>query len=105
MGPGYYSNHDDIKSIKKEFESILNKNRQKGSTLRRASNPSGGGFGSSTTRDEGSTHQKAIAESYWNGKIGDNYQGIKESSVIKKTFNTNIAKSSKKNMQANMVIN
>jgi len=66
----------------------LNKNRTKASPLKKPSNP-GGGFGSSTTRDEGSTHQKAIAESYWNGKIGDNYQGINESSVNKKTFNLN----------------
>ena len=54
LGPGYYQNQEEIKSIKKEFEAIMSKNRQ--AKIRNTAVSPQGGFGSSTTREVGSTH-------------------------------------------------
>jgi hypothetical protein len=53
LGPGYYNNESDIMSMKKEFQTIVDKNRLKNETTRLR--PTLGGFGSTTTRDDGSS--------------------------------------------------
>ena len=75
--------------MKKEFQSIVNSRAV---------------FGSSTTRDEGSNILTSVNSKAYMGTAGQYYDNIKGSSVIKPSFNAKLAKESKNNMKANMVL-
>ena len=72
MGPGYYKNENDITTMKKEFQTIVDKNRLKNETTR-IIRPSVGGFGSTTSRDEGSSIQTALKSKAYGGVAGEYY--------------------------------
>jgi len=83
LGPGYYKNESDINSMKKEFQEIVNRNRLKNDTTRLR--PSGGvpgvGFGSSTTKAEGSNIQTAVNSKAYQGVVGQYYNEGGQSSM------------------------
>ena len=92
MGPGYYRNENDITSMKKEFQEIVVRNRLKNDTtrIRPSGGPPGVGFGSSTTKEEGSSIQRAVNSKAYQGVVGQYYNEGGQSSMNTSSFNARL---------------
>ena len=89
LGPGYYKNESDIQNMKKEFQTIVDKNRLKNETTR-IRGPTIGGFGSTTSRDEGSSIQTALKSKAYGGVAGEYYNETGQSSLKTQSFNARL---------------
>ena len=77
LGPGYYKNHDDIAIMKAQFENAVLRTKDLRNRMQ------GGGFGSTTSREEGSNIQTALKQKAFQGEENAKVY----SSVATKTFN------------------
>jgi len=80
--------------MKKEFQEIVQRNRFKNDTtrLRPSVNhpPPGVGFGSSTTREDGSSIQRAVNSKAYQGVVGQYYNEGGQSSMKTASFNARL---------------
>ena len=89
--------------MKQEFQRIVERNRQKQHVAKIGppSGRAGVGFGSSTTRDEGSSIQTAVNAKAYQGPAGQYVTQASHSSMHKQTFNARLMaqSQSRKNLQ------
>ena len=104
LGPGYYKNHSDIDQMKQQFNKIIEKNRFKRRNNSHVSINAPEGFGSSQRKEAGGSIDTKIEQTAYGGTAGQYYDSIRDTSILKPTFNKQLKKSREKNMKNNKVI-
>lgn len=104
LGPGYYSNHDDIQNMKQQFKQIMLRNRLKKRNNSLVSADSKEAFGSSQLKTAGGSIDTKLEQTAYKGVAGQYYDSIRDTSILKPTFNKNLKKSREHNMKNNKVL-